>query len=127
MQLIWRRETKPFDICVLPLTPDSGVDVGVLRLNRGAGTRRGEGNANGSVFPTLPGSLCIPRANLMIVGRIAAGARRCWIFGKALIVEWRGRSRSRRELIALSDHELWDVGMTRGTAGLEGSKPFWRP
>jgi len=40
---------------------------------------------------------------------------------------WLERSRSRRLLAALSDHELGDIGLTRTEAGIESIKPFWRP
>lgn len=40
---------------------------------------------------------------------------------------WRRRSRSRRALEALSDHELRDIGLTRTHAWHEAQKPFWVP
>ena len=33
--------------------------------------------------------------------------------------------RSRRELCALDDRELWDMGLTRMEADNEANKPFW--
>ena len=39
---------------------------------------------------------------------------------------WRERSRSRAELIALSDEMLRDIGVSRSHANFQGSKPFWR-
>ena len=39
---------------------------------------------------------------------------------------WRRRSRDRRELAAMSDHSLRDIGLTRYDAVWEASKPFWR-
>ncbi len=38
--------------------------------------------------------------------------------------EWRRRARSRAELRAL-DLSSGDFGLSRGTADIEGSKPFW--
>jgi uncharacterized protein YjiS (DUF1127 family) len=42
------------------------------------------------------------------------------------IAEWRRRARSRRELMALNERELWDIHLTRCGALFEASKPFWR-
>jgi uncharacterized protein YjiS (DUF1127 family) len=40
--------------------------------------------------------------------------------------EWRSRIQSRRDLMALSDRDLWDIRLTRAEAEHEASKPFWR-
>jgi uncharacterized protein YjiS (DUF1127 family) len=40
--------------------------------------------------------------------------------------EWRRRSRDRRDLAAMSDRSLRDIGLTRYDAACEASKPFWR-
>jgi uncharacterized protein YjiS (DUF1127 family) len=42
------------------------------------------------------------------------------------VSEWRRRSRDRRELAAMSDRSLRDIGLTRYDATYEASKPFWR-
>ena len=52
---------------------------------------------------------------------ISQGARR---FIK-LIGTWRRRARSRRELMARTDRELRDLGITRHDASHEAAKPFW--
>ena len=39
---------------------------------------------------------------------------------------WTERRRKRRALLELSDHMLKDIGIGRGDAYREGSKPFWR-
>jgi uncharacterized protein YjiS (DUF1127 family) len=44
----------------------------------------------------------------------------------ALIGEWRRRSRGRRELAAMGDRALQDIGVTHYDAYLEARKPFWR-
>ena len=44
----------------------------------------------------------------------------------AVLEEWRRRSRGRRELAAMSDRSLRDIGVTRGDAYREAQKPFWR-
>lgn len=43
-----------------------------------------------------------------------------------VIALWRFRYRSRVELLALSDEQLEDVGLTRAAAEAEAAKPFWR-
>ncbi|WP_370278182.1 DUF1127 domain-containing protein [Pontibacterium sp.] len=39
---------------------------------------------------------------------------------------WYARYRQRRQLLALDDQMLKDIGLTRATALHEGKKPFWR-
>jgi uncharacterized protein YjiS (DUF1127 family) len=39
---------------------------------------------------------------------------------------WVEVSRQRHALLALSDHMLKDIGISRSQAHFEGSKPFWR-
>jgi len=39
---------------------------------------------------------------------------------------WLQRARTRRQLDALSDHELRDLGLDRGAAAREAIKPFWK-
>jgi uncharacterized protein YjiS (DUF1127 family) len=36
------------------------------------------------------------------------------------------RARQRRDLAALSDHALRDIGLSRGDVDVEIGKPFWR-
>jgi uncharacterized protein YjiS (DUF1127 family) len=45
---------------------------------------------------------------------------------RGLIAEWLHRIESRRDLAALSDRELRDIGITRVDAMGEAEKPFWR-
>ncbi len=53
-------------------------------------------------------------------------------FSRALLrltlvaVTWEMRRRTRRDLRALSDHMLHDIGVDPTTALLEAEKPFWR-
>lgn len=51
------------------------------------------------------------------------------LFGNSLdlLHEWRRRARGRRELAALCDRCLRDIGATRYDADREVRKPFWRP
>jgi uncharacterized protein YjiS (DUF1127 family) len=48
-----------------------------------------------------------------------------WRF-TTVIREWRRRARSRRELLALDDRVLKDIGITRLDALYDATKPFWR-
>jgi uncharacterized protein YjiS (DUF1127 family) len=43
------------------------------------------------------------------------------------ILAWRHRSRSRQELLNLSDEVLQDIGVTRPTTTHEVVKPIWMP
>jgi uncharacterized protein YjiS (DUF1127 family) len=43
-----------------------------------------------------------------------------------LIATWRGRSRMRRQLAAMSDRELHDIGVCRAEVADEIGRPFWR-
>ena len=44
-----------------------------------------------------------------------------------LLLTWQQRARDRRQLEALNDRMLRDIGLTRADVFAEGSKPFWRP
>ncbi len=44
----------------------------------------------------------------------------------ATVKEWRRLSRSRRELAALDDYQLRDLGLSRSSALFESDKPFLR-
>ena len=44
-----------------------------------------------------------------------------------LLLIWQQRSRDRRQLEALNDRMLRDIGLTRADVFAEASKPFWRP
>lgn len=40
---------------------------------------------------------------------------------------WQERAAQRAHLVALDDHLLKDLGLSRGEAVREAAKPFWRP
>lgn len=44
----------------------------------------------------------------------------------SILENWQQRARQRRQLLALNDHQLQDIGISRADAVGEGSKPFWR-
>ncbi|HXQ42499.1 MAG TPA: DUF1127 domain-containing protein [Candidatus Udaeobacter sp.] len=50
------------------------------------------------------------------------------LFTRAIdsLEEWRIRARERRQLSALSDAMLKDIGISRADASTEFEKPFWR-
>jgi len=50
-----------------------------------------------------------------------------WGHVTAIIEIWMRRSRSRRRLAELDDHELGDIALSRQQARFESEKPFWRP
>jgi len=45
----------------------------------------------------------------------------------AIVQTWRARARFRRDLAALSERELQDMGTCWSSIAYEISKPFWRP
>ncbi len=44
-----------------------------------------------------------------------------------LLFEWQERSAQRRELAALDDRMLRDIGLSRYDVAEETTKPFWQP
>ncbi len=53
---------------------------------------------------------------------VAAGIGR--VLG--LTATWRRRARDRYALLAMSERDLRDIGVTRFDAAREAAKPFWR-
>ncbi|WP_217475544.1 DUF1127 domain-containing protein [Stutzerimonas stutzeri] len=43
-----------------------------------------------------------------------------------LLHQWRRRARTRRQLAALDDHQLSDIGISHSERMAELDKPFWR-
>jgi uncharacterized protein YjiS (DUF1127 family) len=43
-----------------------------------------------------------------------------------VVLTWRERARTRRQLLAFDDRLLKDIGITRLDARSEAEKPFWR-
>jgi uncharacterized protein YjiS (DUF1127 family) len=44
-----------------------------------------------------------------------------------LVRDWTARARQRRDLAALDDHALRDIGLSRADVRRELAKPFWHP
>ena len=65
----------------------------------------------------------VSRANALVTAQTNSSARGRLI---DIVREWRRRSRSRRELLALGERDLRDVRLTRCDAESEGVKPFWQ-
>jgi uncharacterized protein YjiS (DUF1127 family) len=67
--------------------------------------------------------------------RMAQAARRDhdWALARGahrvvtILLTWQQRAHDRRQLQALNDHMLRDIGLTRADVFAEASKPFWRP
>ena len=62
--------------------------------------------------------------NLGVVS-VGQGRGLRWSQVRRSFAEWRGRARSRNELMGLNDRVLQDIGVSRCTADFEASKPFW--
>lgn len=65
--------------------------------------------------------------SLCRIPSISSEPSRHWLADlRAALAEWRRRTRGRRELAALCDRCLRDMGLTRYDANREVRKPFWR-
>lgn len=56
------------------------------------------------------------------IANLAAGVRRV----AEMLQIWRRRAQERRQLLAMSDRGLRDIGITRVDAWREANKPLWR-
>ncbi len=79
-----------------------------------------------SLFLRYPSPGCAAPAlgrglSLVLASTLKAVARAAERIG-----EWRARARGRRELMSLDERTLQDIGLSRGDAYMEYSKPFWR-
>jgi uncharacterized protein YjiS (DUF1127 family) len=77
--------------------------------------------------PALPCELLDPIAAIAnavngVLFRLRATTQRI----ASTLTLWAERERSRRELEALSDYTLRDVGLTRADVWREATKPWWR-
>jgi uncharacterized protein YjiS (DUF1127 family) len=88
-------------------------------------------NRAGSVVRHFDGMRLAPASNTTMrtirfeVCNVASHLASPWSQMKELLVEWRQRAGSRRELARFDDAALADIGMSRGTAIAEAAKPFW--
>ncbi len=52
--------------------------------------------------------------------------RTFWQRAASTVHLWDERSRQRRQLAELTDHQLYDIGVTRAEASAEAAKRFWQ-
>ncbi len=74
-------------------------------------------------------SLAAPTPGIAVAGTIRRGwqsAQEYLIRATDFLSELEERGRQRRQLAALSDRMLSDIGRDRGQAIAESLKPFWR-
>jgi len=43
-----------------------------------------------------------------------------------LLMQWLERNKQRRQLMAMSHHQLKDIGLTQSQVYREANKPFWK-
>lgn len=77
---------------------------------------------------TVPRSLASARCGNAqpLAPSLLDGLNRILMLGVETLELWGSRRCQRRELQALSDHLLHDIGRSRTDAEAEASKPFWR-
>ena len=59
-------------------------------------------------------------------GRYWRHARRAFMAGMDILLDWQERAAQRRRLEAMSDRMLRDIGLSRADIARESAKPFWR-
>ena len=128
MQLNQRDVTKNFRTgYYLPATPGSNAGVGAPRFFFGFRPSESRRESDADILGALSVLAFAPYpARLKVIGKITATGRRCWVYSRALIAEWRRRARSRGELRTFGDRQLLDIGITRLDAENEAMKLFWQ-
>ena len=66
----------------------------------------------------------LPAARQRLASRLG-GVQRHAAIGLARLLQWHELARQRRALLALNDHMLKDIGISRAEAEREASRPFW--
>ena len=67
----------------------------------------------------------LPAARERLAWYLGGGLQARAAIGFARLLHWRELARQRRALLALSDHMLKDIGITRAEAEREARRPFW--
>ena len=67
----------------------------------------------------------LPAARQRLAARLGGGVQRLAEIGFARLLHWHELARQRRALLALNDHMLEDIGISRAEAEREASRPFW--
>ena len=68
----------------------------------------------------------LPAARRRPAARLAHRAWRLAARAAARVLRWHELARQRRALLALNEHMLEDIGISRAEAEREASRPFWR-
>jgi uncharacterized protein YjiS (DUF1127 family) len=68
----------------------------------------------------LPSLAALPRTG------VTSAVLHAFVRAVATVWAWHDRTRQRRTLRELSNHMLRDIGLDRGAALAEATKPFWR-
>jgi len=66
----------------------------------------------------------LPAARRRLASRLG-GIQRLAAMGLGRLLHWHELARQRRALLALSEHMLKDIGISRAEAEREASRPFW--
>ena len=67
----------------------------------------------------------LPAARQRLASRLGRGIQRLGAIGFVRLLQWHELARQRRALLALSDHMLKDIGISRAEAEREASRRFW--
>jgi uncharacterized protein YjiS (DUF1127 family) len=67
----------------------------------------------------------LPAARQRLASRLGRGPQSLAAIAFARLLHWHELARQRRALLALSDHMLKDIGISRAEAEREASRPFW--
>jgi uncharacterized protein YjiS (DUF1127 family) len=67
----------------------------------------------------------LPAARQRLARPVGRGVQRLAALGFARLLQWHELARQRRALLALNDHMLKDIGISRAEAEREASRPFW--
>ena len=70
--------------------------------------------------------IALHRHTTSVPASSALSVRQMLMAATTQLTAWIERYQQRRELLALSDHTLKDVGISRADADHEGSKHFWQ-
>jgi uncharacterized protein YjiS (DUF1127 family) len=67
----------------------------------------------------------LPAAHERMAARFGHGLRAHAAIRFARLLHWHELARQRRALLALNEHMLKDIGITRAEAEREARRPFW--
>jgi uncharacterized protein YjiS (DUF1127 family) len=67
----------------------------------------------------------LPSARARVASYLGRRLRDIAAIGLARLLQWHELARERRALLALSDHMLKDIGISRAEAEREARRPFW--